>query len=215
MLEAAVASIFTVRMCQTVRRHLRRHFVFIVTPIGLTNKSEVVSVHNWVPHREVVRESGGAAPRILFTSKLDSRAWPLYLRGERVPLTHLMESCIYPKASRDRTGIYRSFSPLVCSLYGATLYEFLVWTPHFVCVFGNALCRESVFCLGTEFSIALLRVSVACVDCTQHCGVNLLKPTGYVMHQQFNIQQLYVLPTLYLCVLYLSQNKQRLVPLTA
>ena len=28
-------------------------------------------------------------------------------------------------------------------------------------------------------------------------------------------QQLYVLPTLYLCVLYLSENKQRLVPLTA
>jgi len=44
--------------------------------------------------------------------------------------------------------------------------------------------------------------------------LNLLKPTGYVMHQQFNIQQLYVLPTLYLCVLYLSENKQRLVPLT-
>jgi hypothetical protein len=45
--------------------------------------------------------------------------------------------------------------------------------------------------------------------------INLLKPTGYLMHQQFNIQQLYVLPTLYLCVLYLSENKQRLVPLTA
>ena len=44
---------------------------------------------------------------------------------------------------------------------------------------------------------------------------NLLNPTGYVMHQQFNIQQLYVLLTLYLCVLYLSENKQRLVPLTA
>jgi hypothetical protein len=44
---------------------------------------------------------------------------------------------------------------------------------------------------------------------------NLLKPTGYVMHQQFNIQQLYALPTLYLCVSYLSKNKQRLVPLTA
>ena len=40
--------------------------------------------------------------------------------------------------------------------------------------------------------------------------INPLKPTGYVMHQQFNIQQLYVLPTL-----YLSENKQRLVPLTA
>ena len=44
---------------------------------------------------------------------------------------------------------------------------------------------------------------------------NILKPTGYVIHQQFNIQQLYVLPTLYLCVLYLSENKQQLVPLTA
>ena len=44
---------------------------------------------------------------------------------------------------------------------------------------------------------------------------NLLNPTVHVMHQQFNIQQLYVLPALYLCVLYLSENKQRLVPLTA
>ena len=41
--------------------------------------------------------------------------------------------------------------------------------------------------------------------------LTFLKPTGHVMHQQFNIQQLYVLPTLYLCVLYLSENKQRLV----
>jgi hypothetical protein len=32
--------------------------------------------------------------------------------------------------------------------------------------------------------------------------VNLLNPTGHVMHHQFNIQQLYALPTLYLCVLY-------------
>jgi len=46
-------------------------------------------------------------------------------------------------------------------------------------------------------------------------SINLLKPTGYVMYHQFNIQQLYALPTLYLYVLYLSENKQRLVPLTA
>jgi len=44
---------------------------------------------------------------------------------------------------------------------------------------------------------------------------NLLKSTGHVMHHQFNIQQLYALPTLYLCVLYLSESKQRFVPLTA
>ena len=48
-----------------------------------------------------------------------------------------------------------------------------------------------------------------------HQQFNLLKPTGYVMHQQFNIQQLYALPTLYLCVLHLSENEQQLVPLTA
>ena len=48
-----------------------------------------------------------------------------------------------------------------------------------------------------------------------HASRNLLKPTGHVMHHKFNIQQLYALPTLYLCVLYLSENKQRLVPLTA
>ena len=41
---------------------------------------------------------------------------------------------------------------------------------------------------------------------------NLLKSTGYVMHHQVNIQQFYILPLLYLCVLYLSQNKERLVP---
>jgi hypothetical protein len=44
---------------------------------------------------------------------------------------------------------------------------------------------------------------------------NFLKLTDYMMHRQFNIQQLYALPTLYLCVLYLSENKQRLVSLTA
>ena len=45
--------------------------------------------------------------------------------------------------------------------------------------------------------------------------IKLSNPAGHVMHLQFNIQQLYVLPTLYLCVLYLSENRQRLVPLTA
>ena len=44
---------------------------------------------------------------------------------------------------------------------------------------------------------------------------NLLKPTCHVMNQQFNIKHFYALPTLYLWVLYLSENKQRLVPLRA
>ena len=63
---------------------------------------------------------------------------------------------------------------------------------------------------------AFLHVSAIIIGHLQKQSMlNLLKPNGYVMHQQFNIQQLYALPTLYLCVLYLSENKQRLVPLTA
>jgi len=55
------------------------------------------------------------------------------------------------------------------------------------------------------------------VHVTVHCDkfLNLFNPAGYVMYHQFNIQQLYALPTLCLCVLYLSENKERLVPLTA
>ena len=49
----------------------------------------------------------------------------------------------------------------------------------------------------------------------ENCAVYHLQPTGHVMYQQFNIQQLYALPTLYLRVLFLCENKQRLVPLTA
>ena len=63
-------------------------------------------------------------------------------------------------------------------------------------------------------SFAVIDRTLTVCTMAQSC-INLLKPTGYVMHQQFNIQQLYALPTLYLCVLYLSENKQRLVPLTA
>ena len=36
--------------------------------------------------------------------------------------------------------------------------------------------------------------------------INLLKPTGHVIHQQFNIQQLYVLPRLYVFCIYLRTN---------
>jgi hypothetical protein len=36
--------------------------------------------------------------------------------------------------------------------------------------------------------------------------VNLSKPTGYVMHQQFNIQQLCALLTLYLCFVFIYEQ---------
>ena len=72
-------------------------------------------------------------------------------------------------------------------------------------------------CVGfnTDIIYCPLQSSVITERTIPDCNINLLKPTAYVMHQEFNIQQLYALPTLYLCVLYLSENKQRLVPLTA
>jgi hypothetical protein len=40
--------------------------------------------------------------------------------------------------------------------------------------------------------------------------LNLLKLTGYVMHHQFKLQQLHTLPTLYVCVLYSSEENNEL-----
>ena len=51
------------------------------------------------------------------------------------------------------------------------------------------------------------------ISTSESFSINILKPTGYVMHHQFTIQQLYAVPTLYLCGMYLSVNKQRLLPL--
>ena len=36
--------------------------------------------------------------------------------------------------------------------------------------------------------------------------INLLKPTGYVMHQLLKIQKLYVLPTRYLCFTFIYEQ---------
>ena len=70
-----------------------------------------------------------------------------------------------------------------------------------------------VYRRGIRTQLTVIFIVAPCM-LPQH-QINILQPTGHVMHHQFNIQQLYALPTLYLCVLYLSENKQRLVPLTA
>jgi len=79
------------------------------------------------------------------------------------------------------------------------------------------LVNNAVVCRRHTCRLCRQSVEGQCLDVLSRGGkyVNLLKPTGCVMHQQFNIQQLCALPTLYLCVLCLSENKQRLVPLTA
>jgi len=53
-----------------------------------------------------------------------------------------------------------------------------------------------------------------CVYCAVRtaCLIKPLKPHGHFAYHQFNIQQLYVLPTQCICILYGSENKQRLFP---
>ena len=76
-------------------------------------------------------------------------------------------------------------------------------------------CKNQLILCTSTFNHVCSRPAIFNLIIRRYNTLNLLKPTGHVMHQQFNIQQLYVLTTLYLCVLYLSENKQRLVPLTA
>ena len=86
------------------------------------------------------------------------------------------------------------------------------------CFFGSEITElvYVVFCVVTAvYKFYFRRAINGTSNIWRPVFVNLLKPTDYVMHQQFNIQQLYVLPTLYFYVLYLSENKQRLGPLTA
>jgi hypothetical protein len=62
-----------------------------------------------------------------------------------------------------------------------------------------------------------LLTKLKCVESVESIATLVVRGvyTGHVMHHQFSNWQLYAVSTLYLCVLYLSENKQRLLPLTA
>jgi hypothetical protein len=70
--------------------------------------------------------------------------------------------------------------------------------------------RQKCFVLQTVPNVFCFSAALLFSICKIYAEpwVTLLKPTGYVMHNNFNFQQLYALPTLYLCVLCLSENKQ-------
>ena len=112
--------------------------------------------------------------------------------------------------SRQKTHYQETQPPSLASAFVQTVWYSL----------QNTWWKTSIYYSGVAARPSLQYVtrhpSLAKNNLVSFCRwVNFLKPTGHVMHQQFNIQQLYVLPTLYLCVLYLSENKQRLVQLTA
>ena len=91
------------------------------------------------------------------------------------------------------------------------------WIPPVVRAFGTyGLSHGTVFEVRKYFSMYRYPIYERALFYGRFPGFSFRPPSnGHVMHQQFNIQQLYALPTLYLCVLLLSENKKRLVPLTS
>jgi hypothetical protein len=67
----------------------------------------------------------------------------------------------------------------------------------------------------SEYCLTIRRINTEMYKSLTAVLFNLLNPTGYVLHHQFNIQQLYILPTLYWFVLCSSESKQRIVPFIA
>jgi len=144
-------------------------------------------------------------PRLVLTVRVPSVV-PL----EAIPLS-TTNNPIPPPILQETSGFYLG----VHDRYMRLTSHFLVLSKS-----GILFCKETKAFRGLFWQscgFPLPRVLWTCwgryiLRCS---AINLLKRTGHVMHQQFNIQQLYALPTPYLCVLYLSEDKQRLVPLTA
>jgi len=85
--------------------------------------------------------------------------------------------------------------PILCALALTALYFRARWLLY-VTYSGHYMYRTVVTICAVQWSV-------------------YVPHSGHYTYRQFNIQQLYVLPTLYLCVLFGSQNKQQLFPYTA
>jgi len=100
--------------------------------------------------------------------------------------------------------------------------QFLMFVVRFPRPCSSSVRPSSILIIQLNKSHSTQKLCSNCIKFVSLCftfysasfsvSLNLLKPTGHVMHQQFNIQQLYTTLTLYLCVLYLSENKQQIVP---
>ena len=116
---------------------------------------------------------------------------------------------IYRRAQRRMIKSRHFHTPLTTETLTIATHE----ARCHICLFTNVLVKMAtrLWEINALSFVTINRI----LELVLFYWLNLLKPNGHVMYQQFNIQQLYALPTLYLCVLYLSENKQRLVPLKA
>jgi hypothetical protein len=166
-------------------------------------KPTCVDIRTWKRGFYAWPNSTSNKPNDFVTTHKTDRPCTLRLRSSTVP--SFVTSLKKHPTVRNSLGTFLKLTTLNPPL------QFRVWLSLYITSYTSfESCLVSQlwhYTVGSHLIFKILRQAVS--------RINLLKPTGYVMHQQVNIQQLYVLPTLYLCVLYLSENKQRLVPLTA
>jgi hypothetical protein len=135
-----------------------------------------------------------------------------------VKITHLREVMWILKRNRWTKIRYYARKGPVSDPY-TELPKSIQWTSsHFylraiLILYSNLRLNTDIKSPSSGFNTEMLKhfSSLQCVtQATRFLSsvFNLLKPTGHVMHHQFNIQQLHALPTLYLCVFYLSKNEQ-------
>ena len=83
------------------------------------------------------------------------------------------------------------------------LYRNILLHFSYICI----ISRESYFLVTSKQSIRLTEHDTDALKRYKELTVNLLKSTGHVMHQQFNIQQLYFCPhCIYVFCIYLRTN---------
>jgi len=68
------------------------------------------------------------------------------------------------------------------------------------------LNRNTFVVWEMKWNVSVVRFKFRCNILLSGKIINVLKPTGFVMHQQFNIQQLYALSTLYLCFVFIWEQ---------
>ena len=129
-------------------------------------------------------------------------------REKRKSLAHI--EIRIPQCSETEQSLHLLHYSAPAPPYSFILQSVLGHVQRFFRSHFSTGCKISASAFYFQYPLFSVTMQISCLRL-----LNLLKTTGHVMHQQFNIQQLYVLPTLLLCVLCLTDNKQRLVPLTA
>jgi len=119
--------------------------------------------------------------------------------------------------------IFSWFTLQVCQNLTVRLKGVSAWTTeHELCasncsttpVFTYKYCNKP---RQSGLEVTTLRIQYQNSSAKYICAVtiNLSKPTGYSTYHQVWLQEFYMVITLSLCVVYGSQNKQRLFPYTA